>query len=116
MPKLFFKYWLPVLLYAVLIFSISSIPGPNLPKNLILSDYILHALEYLPFGFLMYRAVKNTKSNFSLVKIFCFSVLLVFLYAASDEFHQLFIPGRYASLVDFLSDGIGAIIGIRIAV
>lgn len=115
MLKPFFKYWLPVLLYATLIFGISAVPGEALP-SLILSDYILHALEYLPFGFLICRAVKNTKPDFSFGRIFYFSFLLVFLYAASDEFHQLFVPGRYASLLDFLCDGIGAIIGIRFAI
>ncbi|MBL7130032.1 MAG: VanZ family protein [Candidatus Omnitrophica bacterium] len=116
MLKLFFKYWLPVLLYAILIFSISSIPGPELPQNLILSDYLLHILEYLPFGFLMFRAIRNTRSNFTLRKIFISSAILVILYAASDELHQLFIPGRYASLLDLLCDGIGAAIGARIAI
>lgn len=115
MLKLFFKYWLPVLLYAILIFYISSIKGPQIPPIFILSDYILHAIEYLPFGFLMCRAIKNTKDNFSSRKIFIASIVLVFLYAASDEFHQLFIPGRFASLIDLFADTIGASIGIRFA-
>ncbi|MFC1646422.1 VanZ family protein [Candidatus Omnitrophota bacterium] len=114
--KIFFKYWLPVILYAGIIFCISSIPGPRLAKKLLLPDYFLHILEYLLFGFLLCRAIKVTKVNFSLRKVLISSLLLAILYAVSDEFHQMFVPGRFASLSDLLCDGIGAIIGIRIAI
>jgi len=41
--------------------------------------------------------------------------LLTVLYAASDELHQSFVPGRNASLVDVLVfDAIGALIGLVI--
>ena len=116
MPNLFFRYWLPVLLYASLIFVVSSIPGSSLPQEIALSDSWLHILEYLPLGFLVFRAIKNTKMSFSVRKAFIFSLTFVVLYAASDEFHQLFVPGRYASFLDLLCDGIGALIGIRIAI
>ncbi|MFC1708692.1 VanZ family protein [Candidatus Omnitrophota bacterium] len=113
--RAFSKYWLPVLLYALLIFGISSVPGQELPKTMILPDYLLHFLEYLPFGFLVCRAIKNTKESFSAKKIIFFSILLVALYAASDEFHQMFVPGRFASLSDLLCDGLGATIGVKVA-
>ncbi len=64
----------------------------------------------------MCRAIKNTKTGIPLKRIFILSVLLVILYAASDEFHQLFTPGRFASSLDLLSDGIGAVIGVWIAI
>ena len=110
------KYWLPVVFYASLIFFVSSIPGQTLPKSLILPNNLLHILEYLPFGFLMCRALKNTRAGLSCKRIIIFSVLLVVIYAISDEFHQMFVPGRYACLGDLFCDGIGAIIGAKIAV
>ena len=36
------------------------------------------------------------------------------IYAASDEFHQLFVPGRAGSIRDVVIDGTGAILGIWI--
>lgn len=36
------------------------------------------------------------------------------LYAASDEYHQLFVPGRAGSVGDFVIDSIGAVLGINI--
>ncbi|MCD7950754.1 MAG: VanZ family protein [Erysipelotrichaceae bacterium] len=40
------------------------------------------------------------------------SLLLCFLYALTDEFHQLFVDGRGASFVDCLIDTSGAFVGI----
>lgn len=42
--------------------------------------------------------------------------LLLIAYAGVTEILQYFIPGRGASLADFLADGIGAAIGISLAV
>ncbi|MCM1251404.1 MAG: VanZ family protein [Clostridium sp.] len=38
------------------------------------------------------------------------------LYAASDEFHQLFVPGRAGSIGDVMIDSAGAILGVGIFV
>jgi len=40
--------------------------------------------------------------------------LLAVLYAASDEFHQSFVPGRNATPVDVGIDSIGAGIGLLV--
>jgi VanZ family protein len=33
--------------------------------------------------------------------------ILVTFYGVTDEYHQLFVPGRHASLWDILADGLG---------
>lgn len=40
------------------------------------------------------------------------ALALVFLYAASDEIHQVFIPGRTGQVSDVLVDTTGGIIGL----
>ncbi|MDD5352176.1 MAG: VanZ family protein [Candidatus Omnitrophica bacterium] len=110
-----FKFWLPVLAYAVLIFGISSIPGSNIPSAFPYADYIFHIIEYFVFGFLICLAIKNTKTGLSLKKVFLFGIILVMLYAATDEFHQSFVPGRDASFLDWLCDSAGAMGGIILA-
>ena len=42
------------------------------------------------------------------------SLLFCFLYACSDEFHQLFIPGRSGQFIDILIDTSGALIMLLI--
>jgi len=115
LSKLLVKYWLAVFLYAVLIFRLSAIPSCQIPKGFPFCDLLLHIFEYLPFGFLVCKAIRNTNTSLSARKVFVASLLTVILYAVSDELHQLFVPGRCASVWDFASDAVGAFIGIRMA-
>lgn len=45
-------------------------------------------------------------------KLVLVSMAVVLVYAATDEFHQLFVEGRSGKLTDVLIDGCGAILGI----
>ncbi|TAN62501.1 VanZ family protein, partial [bacterium] len=37
--------------------------------------------------------------------------IIAVIYAASDEFHQSFIPGRNADALDWMADSFGAALG-----
>lgn len=43
-----------------------------------------------------------------------FSILFCFIYACSDEIHQLFLSGRSARILDTFIDSIGGFSGISI--
>ena len=47
-------------------------------------------------------------------KRFSFSVLFCFLYACSDEIHQLFVLGRNGNIADVGIDAIGFVLGSAI--
>jgi len=97
--------------WAVVIFLLSSIPGRSFPQYKILSyDKVLHALVYSVFGALCFLAVRRTwalKTSW----LIGLSALLAAGYGLTDEFHQLFVPGRSADLHDALADGIGGLLG-----
>jgi VanZ family protein len=103
----FFKLWLPVILWAGLIFGLSAVP--NLKTGLE-DDFLVrksaHVGEYFILSLLLHRAVKN---SFSLknTHLFFYPAGLALFYAASDEFHQLFVHGRNGALTDVLIDCIG---------
>lgn len=103
------RLWLPVIIWAGVIFLFSSIP--NL-KTSLEYDFILrkiaHALEYSILTFLLYRAFKGT-FNMNIFQLFIYPATLSFFYAVSDEFHQSFVPGRSASIRDALIDTIGVL-------
>jgi len=103
---MFFRRWLPVLLWAGVIFFLSSIP--NLESGLE-QDFTLrkvaHILEYAILTFLLFRAF-SFKSN----KLIILSVIIAFLYALSDEYHQSFVFGREGTLRDVAIDSIGILI------
>jgi VanZ family protein len=102
-----FKLWLPVLIWAGIIFWLSGIP--NLKSNFEY-DFILrkmaHAVEYFILTFLLYRAFKGS-FNINISYLFIYPATLSLIYAVSDEFHQSFIPGRSPSIRDVLIDAIG---------
>jgi len=110
--KSFLKYWFPVIAYCALIFGLSSTSEP--PQVMPLfphSDKIFHFIEYAILGFLLMRALSSSGINFKTVNVRTIAVLLALAYAGTDEFHQYFVPGRHADMLDLLSDGIGAFTG-----
>ena len=50
--------------------------------------------------------------NMKMISRIFISVFFCFIYACTDEFHQMFVDGRGASFFDCLIDTTGAILGI----
>ncbi|NIW80004.1 MAG: VanZ family protein, partial [Calditrichae bacterium] len=40
------------------------------------------------------------------------AIIIGIVYGISDEYHQSFVPGRFADVVDALADTLGIIIGV----
>lgn len=71
---------------------------------------LAHFTEYLILGILIIRLLRTYgKLN---VRMIITAIIICFLYAASDEIHQIFVPGRTAKVLDTLIDTSGASIGI----
>jgi VanZ family protein len=133
--------WLPAVIWMILIFCLSAQPADDsnglskgLTKiivevigrifpidvqsstlNTIVSQFnhyvrkAAHFTSYLILGiFVLYGFIK---SGIKLNRAFLYSLLLCTAYAASDEFHQLFVPGRGCRVTDVLIDGTGAFCG-----
>jgi len=97
----------------ILISTLSSIPGQDLPDVKVpYLDKLIHLTEYLALGFLLIRAFLNSNLNISLAKAVILSIIITSFYAVIDEWHQRFISGRSPDYFDFLADFIGASIGI----
>jgi VanZ family protein len=105
-----FLRWLPALLMMLLIFLISAQPSNNLP-NFDWADRFVkkggHAVGYAILALLYWRAF-DFKDGKRWV-----AWLLVLMYAATDEFHQSFVPGRHPTIWDvIIFDNIGALLAI----
>ncbi|HOW35759.1 MAG TPA: VanZ family protein [Candidatus Omnitrophota bacterium] len=107
----FLRFWFPVLSYSAIIFYVSSQPYLNLPLGNLISDKIYHSGEYAVLGFLFCRALYGTHGFLPKGKILLFVILFCFFYGASDELHQMFVPGRQMDAGDLLSDAIGGFLG-----
>ena len=66
-----------------------------------------HVIEYFILGLLLFRAFRGRSIAFWSWRWSLFAVILVVLWATSDEFHQSFVPTRTASVVDLLLDTAG---------
>ena len=110
-----FWYWVPVALYAGVIFYLSaqSHPEEQLPSFLLkdVSDKVLHAVEYGILSLLCYRAFRWAAGPAVARQAVVLAIVTASVYGVTDEAHQLFVPFRESSWQDWLADTIGAAIG-----
>jgi VanZ family protein len=105
----FLKYWLLVLLWASLIFYLSSKPGLNSGMAVFWDVFLrklAHSAEFGLLFLLIFRALK-AGHNLSFKKALIWSLVAAVLYAFSDEAHQYFVPDRQARLKDVGIDSLG---------
>ncbi len=110
------KYWVPPFLYMALIFVVSSLEQPPLPMpefEWLTIDKLYHFVEYAVLGGLLAIAFVKAKPAVVPSKlIWLVAMVLSILYGASDEWHQTFVPGRFATLADWVADALGSIAGV----
>jgi VanZ family protein len=98
------RRWLPVVLWAGVIFAFSSIP--SLGTGLGFWDLVLrklaHATEYAVLAVLLLRALGSAVAAWG----------VAVAYAVTDEFHQRFVSGRVGAPRDVLIDAAGAAAGL----
>src|SRR3954467_9433911 len=99
--------WLPVVVWAAVIFVFSSVPSLN--SGLGTWDLILrkcaHTTEYAILAVLLLRATGS----------YAWAFALTVAYAGTDEVHQIFVEGRHGSPIDVAIDAAGAAIGLGAA-
>ena len=99
--------WLPVIVYMAGIFYVSSLHQAPLPGNV--SDKSAHGLAYVGLGLLTTRASARGLPARLSWRAALMAVAIVSAYGASDELHQLFVPGRTADIYDLFADMTGAV-------
>ena len=111
MPTKVFSYKYLVLLYALLIFTVSAIPGISPPSfGFKFEDKILHFIEYSIFSFLLFMAFFTSRKEFFKKNVFFLCCFIGIAYAISDELHQRFVPGRSCDVFDFVADSLGILV------
>jgi len=106
------KFYLPPILWAGIIFWNSSRPHVHVPKfGFQSADKLAHAAVYFILGYLIIRAVTAASRNAINWKQGLLLIFIGILYGASDEFHQLFVPGRSADFFDWVADMFGVVLG-----
>jgi VanZ family protein len=110
--KDFSRYQLPAIIYAILIFigsALHRVPSPDL--GITWFDKIEHFSEYFIFSLLVIRALKYDPVALKGKSLFILAFLLCVFYAGTDEFHQIYVPGRDADIFDLMADSVGILCG-----
>ena len=133
----FIRYWLPVAAWMALIFTASADSQSSLHSSLYFEPLLrwlfphlppaqveaihhvfrkcCHLTEYAILAWLLWRAIRKPIKNDCRAWHWDeagLALAVVFLYAASDELHQVFVPSRTGQISDVLVDTSGAAIGL----
>ena len=134
--KSFLKYWLPLLVWLVVIFVGSTnlmsaehtsrfiVPfllwlKPMSPQTiwviLVFMRKCAHVTEYAILALLLWRALRSLPTlSMKMSVAFGAALLGCTVFAATDEFHQSFVKSRTPSVHDVLLDVAGALLGLLI--
>ena len=133
----FVRYWMPAILWMTIIFlgSTDMLSAEHTSRFLVpflrwidpqISLAALNAIqvgvrkvghltEYAILAMLLWRALRSgTRWQMKMSILFLVAALACAIFAASDEFHQSFVPSRTSSPVDVMIDICGAFLGLTI--
>lgn len=98
------------LVWMGIIFLMSARPSVPVPPVFAGQDKFMHAVTYAVLGLLWARAWLP-RGKPLLWRHVAGVTLLCAVYGATDEIHQLYVPGRDASVLDWMADFVGGLLG-----
>lgn len=103
----FFQYQLPLLAWCVFIYTVSSIPQTRIPNLLNYTDKIVHAGVFFILCWLAHVALHFQPVHWLRKQSLTIAMVFVILFGVSDEYHQMFTPGRTTEIWDLVADAVG---------
>ncbi len=112
--------WAPALLWATVIFALSSIPGdalPRVPLGWWNADKLVHGVVYAILGALCWRGARRTVArDRGRAHQVLAAVVFATVFGISDELHQAFTPFRSPDAFDVIADAVGGLAGALVCV
>ena len=104
---------IPLVIYWLIILIGTSLPADSFADSIELSDKVKHFVAYMGLAVILglnlhFQERWKLARNFYIVITFFICVT----YGVVDEFHQMFIPNRFAEFFDWVADSLGALVGI----
>jgi len=107
--------WMPSLLMAIVIFVLSSFSLNCFSSARIVNiDKIIHVLVYALFALLIRRSFMYSRNEFLNKYANSGAIICAVVFGMSDEFHQYFVPERYACFYDVCANTLGAVLSVTI--
>ncbi len=109
--------YIPLFFYWIVLFIATTIPAPALPDILDFSDKIKHFIAYLGFAFLLSLSLHFQEKYKKFTRyFFIYAMIVVALYGAIDEIHQIFVPNRMCEFWDWVADVLGGLVGVSFSI
>jgi VanZ family protein/UDP-2,3-diacylglucosamine pyrophosphatase LpxH len=109
-------FWIFPLLIAATIVALSAqsqLPGGiSLPHPY---DWFAHATAFGSLALALEAAFRAVRHDLPLYRRHLWILLIVALFAASDEWHQRFVPGRQCDVFDWMADVSGCVVALGLA-
>lgn len=113
--KRFLYRTLPVIIYLVLVFTVSSMPSLVPPRlGFSWEDKIYHFCEYAGLAFFLFRALGFWPKFNVYLRRTLLTLATGAAIGAIDELHQIYIPGRASQFGDWLADVGGLVFALVI--
>jgi len=110
-----FKVWVPLIVWSGIIFTFSSIPNLKVPSlGLGFEDKIYHFAEFFIWGILFSKSYKLNSTSGKELTGFAIALLIGIIFAAIDEGHQQWVPGRQFDWKDMVSDWGGLVVSLLV--
>jgi len=104
--------WIPAVIWACVVFGLSSIPGRSIPSlGFSAQDKLAHGFVFGTLAILVLWALRGTRFDRRPWFAVALAVVIATAYGVSDEFHQRFVPFRSPDVFDVIADGAGALLG-----
>lgn len=97
-----------------MILCATSLPGPAIPDTGVTHfDKATHFVAYAILGLLVARALRELGRLRT--RLLPLALVAIAAFAALDEWHQLYIPGRSADMRDWIADLSGGALALLLA-
>lgn len=106
------RWWLLITpVYGAVIYCLSALPWDFQLRDFPYEDKVVHAVVFGFLGVMVFNLLQQLRaSRFN----YGWTVLLVAVYACTDEWHQAFVPNRYADVGDWAADVVGAVVSLAL--
>jgi len=100
--------WILMMIAITFESSISNISLPDL--GITFTDKLAHFGVFGLMGWVLTRGMILTNKKYPIL----ISIVIGFIFAITDEWHQSFVPGRDADVLDVIADLIGLIVSANL--
>ena len=101
------RTWGPAIGWAFVLFALSALPNLRGAPSFPFSDKIAHVILYAVLGAALAWGWARSPRTVPHVAL----LIAGALYGITDEWHQMYVPGRMPDLADWIADVVGVLVG-----